>query len=92
MCGAHFARLINLTYRISLIRNHATIIFSMQVLGATVQGQRFLEGSGNKLQVPVDLSYFGKGSLHHIIIYHYNIRGMATGLYLELRRLLEGGV
>ena len=43
------------------------MIFSMQGHGVTVQGQRLLEGMGNKLLVLVDQSYLGKGSLHQCL-------------------------
>ena len=36
-----------------LVRRVATIIISVQGLGATVQGRHLLEGGGNKLQVQV---------------------------------------
>ena len=45
------------TYHISSIRRRGYYNFS------AVQGRRLLEGGGNKLQVPVGHSYFGKGSL-----------------------------
>ena len=41
----------------------ATIIFSIEGPGVTVQEQHLLEGGGNEFQVPVGKSYFGKGSL-----------------------------
>ena len=58
-------------YRISLIRRRGYYIF--QHAGprgdcsrvAFTRGRRLLEGGGNKFQVPVKLSYFGKESLHN---------------------------
>ena len=42
---------------------------SMQDLGATVQGRHLLEGGGNKFQVQVGHSYFGKGHCYNRLDY-----------------------
>ena len=39
-------------------------------LGVTVQGRCLFEGGGNKLQVPVGHSYFGKESLRYTRLYY----------------------